>query len=60
MLQGSRGHHDRAARGPGLEVGAQEAELQWVTEPPLCSALAVLRRDCDGSQVCRRGLVCRW
>lgn len=60
VLQGSRGHHDRAAQGPGLEVGVQETELQWVKEPPLCSALAVLRCDRDGSQLCLRGLVCHW
>ena len=34
VLQGSRGHCDQAAQGAGLEVGAQEAELRWVKEPP--------------------------
>ena len=60
LLEGSRGHCDRTAQGSGLEVGAQEAELRWLKEPPLCSALAVLRRDRDHSQLCHSSLVCRW
>lgn len=60
VLQGSRGRCDRAAQGQGLEVGAQEAELWWVKEPSLSSALVMLRHDHDRSQLCHRGLVCGW
>lgn len=35
-------------------MGAREAELRWVKEPSLSSALAALRRDRDHSQLPQR------